>query len=315
MSISVYRATIERHPSRRINGTITPRFASVAVAAIVLFSFAIQGCSIYKEYFDKTPPNSDIEIDDLGDSGTSAPAPTANVQISYKNKGDSLERVTVVKFFGADAMQQIARDATHQETMVRFGGGVTVWQFKASRSTIGSLTGVGNNQYALKSITYGRVPKDFEQVIPDEGPPEPLDRGSFYVFEVTRASGTTSYQAVKVEGDGSLMAYNAQPRAGSSYLLCCNVDQAFTEPVVLPDASQNVEQAADQMEAPDQGSPDGSNMPPAPEPPPSMGAAEEPDTGDAGTSGPTSSSSGPGLGLPGMMNPSSVPRGDPALAH
>jgi hypothetical protein len=294
--------------------------AGVAAATAMLLSLTLQGCSVYNRFFNNAPPPSDIEIVDLGDNGSSAPPPTANVQISYKDKGDSLERVSVVKYFGADAMQQIARDATHQETMIRFNGGVTVWQFKASRSTIGSLTGVRNSQYALKGITYGRVPKDFEQVIPDEGPPEPLDRGSFYVFEVTRASGTTSYQAVKVQGDGSLVAYNAQPRAGSSYLLCCNVDEAFTEPVTLPDASQNVEQAADQMEAPDQSSPDGSNMAAPPgEAPSSMGAAEEPDTGEADQTGASSSHSsalsglGSALGMPSGMNPNSLPRGDPAL--
>jgi hypothetical protein len=311
----IYSAIIERDFASRIDSRFSARLASVAIAAIVLLSWSLQGCSVYKKFFDNAPPSSDIEIDDLGDNGASAPAPSANIQISYKDQGDSLERVSVIKFFGAEAMQTVARDATHQETMVRFDGGVTVWQFKATRSTIGSLTGVGKSQYALKSVTYGRVPKGFEQVIPDEGPPEPLDRGSFYVFEVTRASGAMSNQAVKVEGDGSLVAYNAQPRAGNSYLLCCNVEQAFTEPVVLPDASQNVEQAADQMEAPEQGSPDGGNMQePPPEAPPTMGAAEQPDTGDADTNAPSSShSSGPSMAIPGMMNPSMVPRGDPAL--
>jgi len=311
--MSFYSATIERD-FVRIDSLFKARSASLAVATILLLSFTLDGCSVYKKFFNNAPADSDIEVVDLGESGTSAPAPTANIQISYKEKGDSLARFSVVKFFGADAMQTIARDATHQETMVRFGGGVTVWQFKASRSTIGSLTGVRNNQYSLKSVTYGRVPKDFEQVIPEEGPPEPLDRGSFYVFEVTRASGISNYQAVKVEGDGSLVAYNAQPRAGSSYLLCCNVEQAFTEPVVLPDASQNVEQAADQMEAPDQGSPGGGNMQEPPPEPPTRGAAEEPDTGDASDARqPSSRSLGSSLGIPGMMNPSSVPRGDPAL--
>jgi hypothetical protein len=307
--MSIYSAISDRDRWYRVESGFSARLSGGAFVAILLVCLTLQGCSLYKKYFEAPPPDADIEVDDLGDSGTSAPAPSANIAISYKEKGDSLERVTVVKFFGADAMQNIARDATHQETMVRFNGGVTVWQFKASRSTIGSITGVRNSQYALKGVTYGRVPKDFEQVIPDEGPPEPLDRGSFYVFEVTRASGTTSYQAVKVEGDGSLVAYNAQPRAGSSYLLCCNVEEAFTEPVTMPDASQNVEQAADQMEQ--GGAPDNSNME---EPPPSMGAAEQPDTGDADTtSAPSSHSSGPSLGMPGMMNPSQVPRGDPAM--
>ena len=83
------------------------------------------------------------------------------------------------------------------------------------------------------------MPPHFPQVLPEEGPPEPLDRGVYYVFQIERASGSTSYQAVKVLADGSLQAYTAQPRAGSSYVLCCNVAADFPEPVVLPDTTQD----------------------------------------------------------------------------
>ena len=83
------------------------------------------------------------------------------------------------------------------------------------------------------------MPAHFTQVLPEEGPPEPLDRGAYYVFQIERSSGSTSYQAVKVLADGSLQAYNAQPRAGSSYMLCCNVTSDFPEPVILPDTSQD----------------------------------------------------------------------------
>ncbi|MGO8802050.1 hypothetical protein, partial [Candidatus Binatus sp.] len=62
---------------------------------------------------------------------------------------------------------------------------------------------------------------------------------AYYVFQIERQSGSSSYQAVKVQADGSLQAYNAQPRAGSSYLLCCNVTADFPEPVILPDTTQD----------------------------------------------------------------------------
>jgi hypothetical protein len=145
--------------------------------------------------------------------------------------------------------------------VVRFDGGVPIWEFKADESTFGSITGVGAGKYALKSIEYSKVPAHFTQVIPEEGPPEPLDRGSYYVFQIDRQSGSTSYQAVKVLADGSLQAYNAQPRAGSSYLLCCNIATEFPEPVVLPEANPE------------------ENPPPADEPPPDANGAPPPEAG------------------------------------
>lgn len=282
------------------------RPAILAVVVMVLMGFALQGCSMFKKKEDVP----DIEVDDTGDTGDATPAPTANIQVSYKLKGDALERATVIKFFSAETIQAVPQDAAHQASLIRFDGGVPVWQFKAERSTLGSMTGLGSGSYSLKAIEYGKVPQHFVQVIPDEGPPEPLDRGSFYVFEIARSSGSISYQAVKVEGDGSLVAYNAQPRAGNSYLLCCNVDQAFTEPVVLPDASQTVEQAADKVDE------NGQLPPPPPDAGPGPADAGAPDSGGLPSppSGPVNLlGGGGGGGLGGMlMNPSNTPRGDPA---
>ena len=109
----------------------------------------------------------------------------------------------------------------------------------------------------------------------DEGPPEPLDRGAYYVFQIERVSGSISYQAVKVLADGSLQAYNAQPRAGSSYLLCCNVTSDFPEPVILPDTAQD---AGTENPAPDQ-SPEQSSPPPdqSPTPPEESTPSSAPD--------------------------------------
>jgi hypothetical protein len=72
------------------------------------------------------------------------------------------------------------------------------------------------------------------QTIPDAEPPEPLEPDNFYIFSVTRKSGSISYEAVKVNADGSLEAYEADPRAGTSFRLCCNLSSDFT--VVAPPA-------------------------------------------------------------------------------
>jgi hypothetical protein len=92
------------------------------------------------------------------------------------------------------------------------------------------------------------------------------------VFQIERQSGSTSYQAVKVLADGSLQAYNAQPRAGSSYLLCCNVTSDFPEPVVLPDTTED---ASGQNPSPDQ-NPDQSGAPP------DQGSSLDPNGGSGG---------------------------------
>ena len=210
-------------------------FLSLALAA--------QGCSSVttkvKSLWSSDDDSTDLDDAANANEGEPLPPPVANVAINYRRPGDALARATVIKFFGAEVIANHQRDATKTESVVRFDGGVPIWEFKADEGTFGSLTGVGSAKYSLKSIEYAKVPDHFSQVLPEEGPPEPLDRGSYYVFQIERASGSTSYQAVKVLADGSLQAYNAQPRAGSSYLLCCNVTADFPEPVILPDETQD----------------------------------------------------------------------------
>jgi hypothetical protein len=220
------------------------RYLLWSIALVVMLALATQGCSSITSKVKSMWSSSDDDSTDLDDAananeGEPLPPPVANVAISYHRPGDALARATVIKFFGAEVIANHQRDATHTESVVRFDGGVPIWEFKADESSFGSLTGVGNAKYSLKSVEYSKVPPHFTQVLPEEGPPEPLDRGSYYVFQIERASGSTSYQAVKVLADGSLQAYNAQPRAGSSYLLCCNVTADFPEPVVLPDTTED----------------------------------------------------------------------------
>ncbi len=231
MGISIYKAVA------------IPRLLLWSVAILLLIALATQGCSSVTAHV-KSILSSDDDTTDLDDAananeGEPLPPPVANVAISYRRPGDALARATVIKFFGAEVIANHQRDATHTESVVRFDGGVPIWEFKADESTFGSITGVGENKYSLKSVEYAKVPTHFTQVLPEEGPPEPLDRGAYYVFQIERQSGSTSYQAVKVLADGSLQAYNAQPRAGTSYLLCCNVTADFPEPMILPDTTQD----------------------------------------------------------------------------
>ena len=81
--------------------------------------------------------------------------------------------------------------------------------------------------YAVSQVNYGKLPANFISTIPDSGPPQPLQPDHYYVFTVARASGVTSYEAVKVNGDGSFEAYVAEPRAGDSFRLCCDLAADF----------------------------------------------------------------------------------------
>ena len=241
------------------------RLWPLTLALILSLALAAQGCSSVttkvKSLWSSDDDSTDLDDAANANEGEPLPPPVANVAINYRRPGDALARATVIKFFGAEVIANHQRDATKTESVVRFDGGVPIWEFKADEGTFGSLTGVGSAKYSLKSIEYAKVPDHFSQVLPEEGPPEPLDRGSYYVFQIERASGSTSYQAVKVLADGSLQAYNAQPRAGSSYLLCCNVTADFPEPVILPDETQDAGAGAGAAPAPDE-SPDQSGPPP-----------------------------------------------------
>jgi hypothetical protein len=248
------------------------RLLLLPLVLLLTLALATQGCSYVKSLWGSDEDSTDL---DDASEGEPLPPPVANVAISYHRPGDALARATVIKFFGAEVIANHQRDATHTESVVRFDGGVPIWEFKADEGTFGSITGVGAAKYAIKKVEYAKVPTHFTQILPEEGPPEPLDRGAYYVFQIERQSGSSSYQAVKVLADGSLQAYNAQPRAGSSYLLCCNVTSDFPEPVILPDTTQDTgTDNASPDESPDQsGAPPDQSGPPAPVEPDATGGA------------------------------------------
>jgi len=245
------------------------------VALFLSFALATSGCAQIKAWWNPDDDSSDLDDAANANEGEPLPPPVANVAINYRRSGDALARATVIKFFGAEVIANHQRDSAHTESVVRFDGGVPIWEFKADEGTFGSLTGVGATKYSIKNIDYSKVPAHFTQVLPEEGPPEPLDRGAYYVFQIERVSGSTSYQAVKVLADGSLQAYNAQPRAGSSYLLCCNVTSDFPEAVILPDTTPQDAGTANPLpdESPNQpGAPPEESAPAQeePSPPPSL---------------------------------------------
>jgi hypothetical protein len=167
---------------------------------------------------------------------TSAP-PGATVAISYAHKGDYLATLSVSKFNGTEMVESRSIDAQRTASIIRFDGGVTVWEINANSGVFSKLPVVGSgDKFATKSVTYGKLPQYFVQVTPDSGPPEPLEVGHYYIFTAQRASGALSYEAVRVQPDGSLDGYEAEPRAGTSYVLCCNVSPDFVQPTapVIP---------------------------------------------------------------------------------
>src|SRR5262249_39505529 len=113
-------------------------------------------------------------------------------------------------------------------SIIRFEGGVIVWQIAVTKTLLADVPMLGERKsYAVTEVTYGKLPANFVATVPESGPPQPLQPDHYYVFTVTRSSGVTSYEAVKVNGDGSLEAYAAEPRAGDSFRLCCDLAPDF----------------------------------------------------------------------------------------
>lgn len=168
---------------------------------------------------------------------TAAP-PSVTVHLSYAHKGDYLQSLAVAKFASAALLPSHGEKAG--ASLVRFEGGEPVWEIAADRGVSGSLLGhmpgvKENKKFALTEVTYGVVPKRFSREQPENSDPEPLEPGKYYIFTVKRASGTTDYQAVHITEDGTIESYDAQPRVGTSYLLCCDVAPDFASPA--PDES------------------------------------------------------------------------------
>jgi hypothetical protein len=97
-----------------------------------------------------------------------------------------------------------------------------------SGSVLQHMPGVEENRrFALSEVTYGVLPKNFVKVEPDNSDPEPLETGKYYIFTVRRGFGSIDYQAIHISDDGSIEDYEAQPRVGTSYELCCGLSPDF----------------------------------------------------------------------------------------
>jgi len=206
----------------------------IASAVVTLIAVALlTGCSSHGEAAATSASSSPSQTVQSG-AGSS---PEAKIHIDYGSERDYLSSLTVTKYPAAYALDTARGGKDANASIFRFDGGVPVWQIQVDRGVLSDLPGVGNKgAYRLSEVQYGVVPRHFVQSTPDSGPAEPLEPNHYYIFSVMRVSGSTNYEAIKVEADGSLEGYDAEPRAGTSFRLCCNVNADFpgTAPVPTP---------------------------------------------------------------------------------
>jgi hypothetical protein len=226
---------------------------AAAVAALALVT-VIAGCSaLGKKTAAPAPPPAADQSSDVAPP----PGPEAKIQISYSQPNDYLYTLSLTKYAAATTLTSSTAGAGGASTVVRFEGGIPVWQIDIEPGMFSDMPiGFSSQNYTVHEVKYGKVPPHFIQTTPDLGPPEPLKADHFYIFSVTRKSGSISYDAVKVNGDGSLQAYEADPRAGTSFRLCCNLPNDFT--VTAPQS--DVDSAPPpQAPPPDETAPDASS--------------------------------------------------------
>jgi hypothetical protein len=241
----------------------------LAVAALAVATIAVSGCSATAKKASLEPATS--QSSDQSADSAPPPGPEAKIQISYSQPNDYLDTLSLTKYSAADTVTAAAGSGG-TAAVVRFDGGMPVWQIDIEPGMFSAMPiGFSSKNYAVSEVKYGKVPPHFVQSIPDLGPPEPLEPDHFYIFSVTRKSGSISYDAVKVNADGSLQAYEADPRAGTSFRLCCNVPSDFT--ITAPPSSVD-SPSPDAAAPPDAGPPpdaqpsDAPGAPPSDAPPP-----------------------------------------------
>jgi hypothetical protein len=197
----------------------------VVLLATLLMIIQLAACASPR---NPPAPSSADSSDSQSSDNALPPSPDAKVHISYSRPGDFLSSLIVTKYSSAEPLLAIPGGKDGSAAIVRFEGGIVVWQIAVEKSLLNSMPLIGKDQpYAVTEVKYGTMPRHFVATIPDSGPPEPLESDHYYVFTVTRASGISSYEAVKVNGDGTLEAYAAEPRAGTSFRLCCNISPDF----------------------------------------------------------------------------------------
>jgi hypothetical protein len=224
----------------------------VSTAITLIAAVLITGCSSHGETAATSALPGPSQTMQSGASSN----PEAKIHIIYGSERDYLSSLTVTKYPAAYALDTARSGQDANASTFRFDGGVPVWQIQIDKSVLSDLPGLGKkSEYRLSEVQYGVVPKHFVQSTPDLGSPEPLEANHYYIFSVMRVSGSTDYEAIKVEADGSLEGYNAEPRAGTSFRLCCNVNSDFpgTAPAPTPVPSDS---NGPNLNAPDSNGPD-----------------------------------------------------------
>jgi hypothetical protein len=194
----------------------------------VFLGFFFTACLIFTGCAShKSSPASSSQSKAQSAGNTSPTGPDAKINISYSRPGDFLKSLTVTEY---DAAQTILTESSkgHLASIIRFDGGIVIWEVGVKEKLLADVPLLGESKLdAVSQVVYGKLPPNFVATIPDNGPPQPLQADHYYIFTVVRASGVTSYEAVKVNGDGSLEGYTAEPRAGDSFRVCCEVAADF----------------------------------------------------------------------------------------
>jgi len=198
------------------------RYCAGGCCLFLIACLIASGCSLRK----KAPIASSASAAQVADDSP-LPGPEAKINISYSRPGDFLSSLTVTEYSSAETVLTESHQGS-AASIIRFEGGVIIWRIGVMKRLLADVPMLGNRKpYAVTKIIYGKLPDNFVSTIPDSGPPQALQPDHYYVFTVTRASGAISYEAVKVNGDGSLEAYAADPRAGDSFRLCCDLAADF----------------------------------------------------------------------------------------
>jgi hypothetical protein len=198
------------------------RHSPARICLLLVACLIAVGCALGKKMM---APSSTHPMQAPG--GDTPPAPEAKIGISYSRPHDFLNLLTVTEY---SAAQTVFTDSGKGPlaSIVRFDGGVVIWQIGVAKGLLAGVPMLGEHKsYALTEVVYGKLPANFVSTIPESGPPQPLEADHYYVFTVARESGAISYEAVKVNADGSLEAYAAEPRAGDSFRLCCDLAPDF----------------------------------------------------------------------------------------
>lgn len=202
--------------------TLQTRFSRNRFCILLGICLLVSGCASKRNVAGAPATNSAQASDNAP-----PPGPDAKINISYSRAGDFLTSLSVTEYAAAETLLTESGKGP-PASIIRFEGGVVIWEIGLKKKMLADVPVLGKSKsYAVTEISYGKLPANFVSTIPDTGTPQPLQPDHYYVFAATRASGATSYEAVKVNGDGSLEAYAADPRAGDSFRLCCDVAADF----------------------------------------------------------------------------------------